>query len=167
MENAVVSKPSNRRSSLTNVYESLDATHRAIVHHLERLKGLATLLVTTTPTNETARDQVREVIEFFSGASREHHYDEERFAFPKLLAGSDATVHRVVERLREDHAWIELQWLDIEAQLETSAEGMPPNEGQAFIAAVDDFALLMYDHMALEESTFHPELRARVAADKP
>ncbi|MEX3855968.1 MULTISPECIES: hemerythrin domain-containing protein [Paraburkholderia] len=148
------SRPSNRQTMSMNVYESLDETHRAIVLHLERLKLLAQLLP-TAPSNETVRGQVREVIDFFTGASREHHYDEEKFVFPPLLAGTDATVHKVIERLREDHAWIELQWLDIQAQLETSAEGASAKDGQDLIAAIDDFALLMHDHMALEESTLH------------
>ena len=154
------SRSSNRRPVPANVYESLDETHREIVFHLERLKLLA-ISLPTAPAEEAAHDQVRQVIDFFAGASREHHYDEERFVFPPLLAGSDATVHRVIERLREDHAWIELQWLDIEAQLETAAEGAPLKDGPALIATVDEFVHLMHDHIALEDSTLQHQLGTR------
>jgi hemerythrin-like domain-containing protein len=162
-EDAVPSKPSNRRSMPTLVVESLDDTHRDVVLHLERLKVLAASLV-ATPASEATHAQARELIDFFTGPSRQHNYDEERFAFPSLLAGSDAATHRVIERLREEHAWIELQWLDIETQLAAFVEGAVPRDAQALRRAVDDFAMLMHQHMELEESTIYVELRARADA---
>ena len=160
------SRPSSRRSSPTPVAKTLDDRHREIVLRLERLKVIAGLLL-ATPMKESTCVQVRDLIAFFAGPAREHNFHEERFVFPSLLAGSVATMHEIVERLREEHAWIELQWLDIEVQLSALTQGQSSADGQALVAAVDEFVLLMQDHMALEESTIYPQLRGRVHAITP
>ena len=155
------SKQSRHQRAQQQAVDSPDGIHREIVLHLERLKALAATLQTAA-ASDAVRTQARDLVAFFTGPSRNHNYEEERLVFPSLLAGSDAAVHRTVERLREEHAWIELQWLDIEVQLLTLAQGDVPGDLQNLNGAVDDFARLLHVHMALEESAIYPHIRARL-----
>jgi hemerythrin superfamily protein len=102
------------------------------------------------------------VIAFFSGPAREHNYDEERHVFPTLLAWDDEEVKRAAETLCEDHAWIELRWLDIEPQVASVAAGLSSYDLPALRAAVEALVTVMRNHMALEESLLYPQLRPRL-----
>ena len=152
MEDAVMSRPSRGRPSPRQVIAKLDSWHQEVDLRLQQLRMVAASPLASS-ANESARVQARELIEFFTGPVRKHNDDQERLVFPSLLAGSDGHVHRIVERLREEHAWIELQWLDIEAQLAALTQSEPIGDGRALVGASDEFALLMNDHMALERST--------------
>lgn len=106
----------------------------------------------------------REVIAFFAGPSRERNEDEERHVFAILLQSEDAEVKRAAEFLCENHAWIELNWLDIEAPLAALARGESVDH-RALRSAADVFDALMRDHIALKESLFYPQLRGHLKSD--
>jgi hypothetical protein len=97
-----------------------------------------------------------------SGPAREHNCDEERHVFPTLLACDDVEVKRAAEALCEDHAWIELCWLDIEPQLAAAAAGLSSYDLPALRSAAEALVTVMRDHMALEESLLYPQLPARL-----
>jgi len=84
--------------------------------------------------------------------------------FPTLLACDDDEVRHAAEILCEDHAWIELSWLDIESELVNVANGHPVADAEALAIAAHALASILHEHMALEESLLYPELRGRLKA---
>jgi hemerythrin-like domain-containing protein len=138
----------------------VDVCHRDILAQLEKLAILASGL--HADVDAGARSQVRELVAFFTGPAREHNDDEERHVFPALLQHEDEEVRNAAETLREDHAWIELYWLDIEPQLAAVADGVSTFDPFALRAAAEVFDAVMRDHVALEESLLYAQLRGRL-----
>lgn len=155
--------PKNPQATLAthDVPEVLDPSHRDILVHLDKLVALTGRL--RNPTRDDAlRQQSRDLIAFFSGPARDHNYDEEQHVFPRFLRGDDADTRRETEGLREDHAWIELYWLDIEAQLASVAQDSGAIDQELLQSATQIFVALMGDHIALEESLLYPQLKRQL-----
>jgi iron-sulfur cluster repair protein YtfE (RIC family) len=144
-----------------DTFAVLDASHRDALSHLNQLTDLVSRLQ-VSDLAEPLRRAARELIAFFSGPAREHNADEERHVFPTLQQCDDVEVKRAAECLREDHAWIELHWLDIETQLMAAAEGSTSFDHRILQTASEVFVALMRDHIALEESLLYPQLRGRL-----
>jgi len=156
-----------RKPAVPDVFDVLDGSHREIVANLEKLRALLVAVATPRIGEQTCgrvRNQARELVAFFSGPVREHNYDEERHVFPTLLACDDDEVRHAAEILCEDHAWIELSWLDIESELVNVADGHPVADAEALAIAAHTLASILHEHMALEESLLYPELRGRLKA---
>lgn len=152
--------------SRAGIIDEIDDFHREIHRHLDELMELVSQLH-KLEGNEKLRSKARDMVAFFSGPVREHNYDEERHVFPALRAGSEAGVRQAAETLSEDHAWIELCWLDIETQLAAVGEGVESCDAAALRSGADAFAGLMRDHMVLEESVLYPHLRHSVTPEAP
>jgi iron-sulfur cluster repair protein YtfE (RIC family) len=148
------------RPNVPDVFEVFDFCHRDILTHLDELTALVS---TWQARKDEARcNLARELIAFFAGPAREHNYDEERHVFPNLLLHADEEVKRAAETLCEDHAWIELYWLDIEPQLAAVACGTSTFDLRALRSAAEVFDSVMRYHIALEESLLYPQLRGRL-----
>jgi iron-sulfur cluster repair protein YtfE (RIC family) len=147
-----------------DLFDVLGNAHRDVRIHLGKLTTLVAELKRGGAPNDGLRREARELIAFFSGPAREHNYDEELHVFPTLLACDDAELRHAAEALGEDHAWIELCWLDIEAQLALAGGGSSSYDGPTLRAAVESFITGMTEHMALEESLLYPQLRRRLDA---
>lgn len=146
-------------------FEVLDGCHRDTVLALGRLAELAQRLDGNEP-DEQARRLAREVVEFFSTTSYEHHQDEERHIFPKLAASGDAEMVQAVERLRQDHGWLQQDWLELEPQLDAIASGQSWVDLDMLREGVEIFTALSQDHVTLEESLIYPQARTRIRADE-
>jgi hypothetical protein len=125
--------------------------HGEIHRHLDELATLVEVLQ-GSQADEVQRWRMRAVLAFFSGPARRHHIEEERQVFPTLLASGDIDLRRIVERLREDHAWIELHWLDIQPHLTAAARGAASLDPSALRSAVGEFVKIVRHHMAVEAS---------------
>jgi len=146
-------------------FEVLDDCHRQILAMLGKLATLTQRLERDGPDAEV-RALAREVGQFFSGAAREHHVDEERHVFPKLLGSGDADTRQAVLRLQQDHGWIEEDWLEIAPQLDAVAMGMSSYDVDQLKAGIEIFDALSRDHIALEESMIYPQARAGLRPDE-
>ena len=62
--------------------------------------------------DEPARQAARDVMRYFDIAAPLHHQDEELHVFPPLLAGPDATLRALVQRLMQDHRQMEHAWAE-------------------------------------------------------
>ena len=149
------------KADVPEVFDILLECHRDIVDHLDELVSLVSGPQVVAP-NEASRAQARNIVEFFSGPAREHNYDEERYVFPVLRACDDAEVKRAAETLCEDHAWIELYWLEIEPQLAAIEAGILVADAAELRAATEFFAGMTRNHMRLEESLLYPKFRDRL-----
>ena len=142
-------------------FEVLDACHIRTVFTLGKLTALVSRLASTGADAE-ARAMAGEIAAFFSGTARQHHQDEELFVFPKLLAGGNAEIVQAVQRLQQDHAWLEEDWLELAPQVDAVACGQAWYDIDSLREGVEIFTELSRDHMALEESLIYPQARARL-----
>ena len=141
--------------------EALDSCHREV---LGALRGLVTLLdhLDAQGVDATARRLAADAVRFFSETARAHHADEERVVFPGLLRSDDAVLVQHVQRLQQDHGWLEEDWLSLSPQLDAVSKGYSWYDIDELRHAVDIFTALYQDHIDLEESLIYPEARRRM-----
>jgi hemerythrin-like domain-containing protein len=142
-------------------FNVLDACHRQTLTMLDTLAALVARLG-HDGLDAQARAVAKDIVQFFSITARQHHEDEERHVFPKLLAGDDAAVVQTVMRLQQDHHWLEEDWLELSPHLDAVAAGQNWYDLDVLRQGVDVFTALSHDHVALEESCIYPQARAKL-----
>lgn len=158
----MVPEPAPAASPPPDGFEVLDACHREMLQQLQALDALVHRL-SGSALDAQQRDDVERAIAFFTGTARVHNSDEERHVFPVLRRGGDEALAQEVDRLSEDHAWIEIHWLDVQAQLEAALAGLRSYGPQALRSAVDPFLAISREHIEAEERLLYPQARARMA----
>jgi hemerythrin-like domain-containing protein len=143
-------------------FDELDACHRQIHAHLDRLAALAAA-VQTGDLNPALQAEAAAIEVFFSSTSRQHHADEEANVFPPLLRGGSAELASAVRTLQQDHGWIEENWIELAPQLRAMAEGNHWVEPAEFLHGAEVFLDLCKGHIALEETLIYPQSKARWA----
>lgn len=166
--NAVVARPRPLRPSRPPVpplahFDALDQTHRRVLELIGQLDELVAHL-DTHGADPTARRLAAEIHRFFSENARQHHADEERLVFPALLAGGDTELVQHVQRLQQDHGWLEEDWLELAPQIEAVASGYDWYDLAMLRLALPVFRALYEEHIALEESLVYPAARRQQAA---
>ena len=141
-------------------FDVLDACHRQTVAVLARLAELVSGLDQGDPDRE-AREAVAEIIQFFSQTARQHHEDEERHVFPRLLGSDDPETVQAVLRLQQDHHWMDVDWRELSPALAAVAAGQGGYDVAALREGVEIFTALTHDHISLEESCIYPQARER------
>ncbi len=146
-------------------FDVLDVCHRQTLFTLNKLTDLVSKL-----TNGGADAQMRtvaaEIVQFFSSTARQHHEDEERHVFPKLVLSKDPQIVQAVLRLSQDHNWLEEDWMEISPQIDAVACGLSWYDADILREGVEVFTALSRDHIALEESLIYPQARARLGKDE-
>lgn len=142
-------------------FDVLDECHRQTLFMLGRLAALVKRLGSIGPDKE-AREMAADIVRHFSTTARQHHADEERYVFPKLVAGGDPDVTQAVLRLQCDHDWLEENWMELSPQLDAVACGLNWFDLDILREAAQVFIALSHDHMALEESFIYPQAKARL-----
>jgi hemerythrin-like domain-containing protein len=145
-------------------FEALDRTHGDVVQALRRLERLVDRLESAGEVDEAARSIAADLCTFFNGTARLHHEDEERVVFPPLLAGRDAELIQHVQRLQQDHGWLEQDWLEMEPTLRTIAEGFAWHDPALLREMAAVFCALYIEHIALEETIVYPASKQQLAA---
>jgi len=135
--------------------ELMDETHREIAQVLTRMERLAQLLPLPAQQAQAAV-LAAQACDFFNGPARAHHEAEETQVFPRLLDGHDAAVRAQVQRLQQDHNWIEEDWLELEPQLQAVARGESVGDVDFLRPALVEFTTLYREHLAVEEALLHP-----------
>jgi len=102
--------------------EVLDRTHREIMEMLTRLHMLIEKLE-VRGIDEGVSKLAQDICRFFDETARPHHVAEEELVFPELLASGDAELVQHVNRLQQDHGWLEEDWLELAPQLRAVANG--------------------------------------------
>jgi hemerythrin-like domain-containing protein len=144
-------------------FDVLDACHRQTVFKLGKLVALVARLKSLGADDE-ARAMASDVIRFFSTTAREHHEDEERHVFPKLLESADAEIVQAVLSLQQDHRWMSVDWAELSPQLEAVAAGQSCPDLDTLHEGVEIFTTLSRAHIGLEESCIYPLARAELQA---
>ena len=139
-------------------FESLDRAHREVLRVLEDFERLLAHVGENGP-DSVARASALHIQQFFSGPAMQHHAGEERTVFPRLLASGDAELVQHVQRLQQDHGWLEEDWIELSTQIEAIANGYNWYDLNALRHALPIFVALYREHIALEESVVYPAAR--------
>jgi hemerythrin-like domain-containing protein len=142
--------------------EALEATHHKVMLVLQ---DFATLLarLDSHGVDATAQKLAADIGKFFSKEARKHHADEDDIVFPNLLnSGNEELVHHV-QRLQQDHGWLEEDWVELGPQLDAMSKGYSWYDLDALKQGVEVFTQLYHEHIALEESLIYPAARKREA----
>lgn len=143
-------------------FEALDACHLEIQQQLCNLADLVEE-VSARGLSSTVKAQANAIERFFSNTSRKHHFDEETQVFPELMASGNEVLVAAVQRLAQDHFWIEENWLLLGPQLRALGAGIAWPDEAVFLQHAQVFLDLCNDHIALEESLIYPESKERLA----
>lgn len=148
-------------------FEMLAACHERVERMLALLARLQQHLL-ERGRDDPARQAARDVMRYFDLAAPLHHQDEEMHVFPPLLAGSDAGLRLLVERLVQDHRAMEMSWPEARRILHEIAESpvadwTPLTATQT--AALDRFAGVYERHLADEDCLAYPAAQALLTAD--
>lgn len=138
-------------------FDMLAACHERVERMLVLLARLQQYLL-EHGRDESARQAARDVMRYFDLAAPLHHQDEERHVFPPLLAGPDAGLRILVQRLLQDHRDMNTAWLPARSVLHEIAES-PVAEAALTAtqtAALDRFAGLYERHLADEDRLAYP-----------
>ncbi|MCJ7799734.1 MAG: hemerythrin domain-containing protein [Polaromonas sp.] len=119
-----------------------------------------------TGCDEPARQAARDVMRYFDLAAPLHHQDEELHVFPPLLAGPNASLRALVQRLAQDHRRMELDWAEARRTLlavaDSPATGWKPLT-DAQTAALTQFAALYRQHLDDENKLAYPAAQAALS----
>ena len=160
-----VSLPGHRApgAGLEAPFEMLAACHERV----ERMLALQAKLqrhLLDTGCDEPARQAARDVMRYFDVAAPLHHQDEELHVFPPLLAGSDAALRELVQRLIQDHRQMEAAWTQARRVLQAIADSRPAAGWTPLTpaqrAALEDFAALYRQHLDDENGVAYPAAEA-------
>jgi len=136
------------------VNRSLELLHRLQAHLAD--KGL----------DEDARQAARDVLRYFDIAAPLHHQDEELHVFPPLLQGSNPELHKIVNKLMNDHRAMEIRWSAARTTLtkiaECSTQAWAPLTPEQ-TDSLDRFSALYGEHIADEERIVYPAARSSMA----
>jgi len=151
----------------SNIQEStdfvaLDACHEQTKGHLIDLLAMLQQMSISGIDGEV-QAKAAGIEEFFSGASRQHHLDEEKTVFPALLESDDEELIAAVRTMQQDHGWIEENWLELGPQLRAIAAGNHWFDMEEFQQYVEVFNQLCSDHIAVEEALIYPQAKASMA----
>jgi hemerythrin-like domain-containing protein len=164
----VTSNPARRRPARPPVsplppFEELDRTHHQVLVVLKQFDRLLAH-IDENGADSVARASAAEIIDFFAGHARQHHADEEAHVFPPLLRSDDANLVQQVQRLQQDHGWLEEDWRELSPQIEAIAQGYNWYDLAMLRQALPVFTALYEEHIALEESLIYPAAKRHQAA---
>jgi hemerythrin-like domain-containing protein len=155
--------PDRETSVMSDGFDALDVCYRKTLVALGRLAGLVARL-TKIGADEEAQVLAREVAEHFSCTAREHHQDEERQVFPKLMSSGGAETVQAMLRLQQDHGWLEESWLELSPYLDAVASGQSWYGLDMLREGAEVFIAFSHDHIALEKPLIYPQARKPMAA---
>jgi hemerythrin-like domain-containing protein len=145
-------------------FKALDACHQQIHGHLAELADLLERLEAESDSAH-CRQKAKTIETFFSETARAHHAEEERNVFPNLLLSDKAEIVQAVQMLKQDHGWIEQNWLELAPMLRAIAQGEDWADMAELKHNAEVFLSLCHDHIVLEETLIYPEAKARLAEE--
>lgn len=143
-------------------FQVLDACHQQIHEHLAQLTSVLEQLQAGADEAQY-REPIREIEAFFSATARQHHADEEKNIFPKLLTSDNVELVQAVRTLQQDHSWIEQNWLELSPMLRAIVDGEDWVDMAELKHNAEVFLALLHDHIVLEETLIYPEARGQFA----
>lgn len=145
-------------------FKALDACHQQIHEHLAELADLLERLDANS-NGVHFRQKAKTIEAFFSETARAHHAEEERNVFPGILLTGNAELVQAVQTLKQDHGWIEQNWIELAPLLRAIAQGEDWVDMDELRHNTEVFLNLCHEHIVLEETLIYPEAKARLAEE--
>lgn len=146
-------------------FEMLAACHERVERMLALLARLQQHLI-EHGRDDSARQAARDVMRYFDLAAPLHHQDEELHVFPPLLAGPDAGLRTLVQRLLQDHRDMEAAWPPARRVLQAIGESPAADWAPlvpAQTTALKRFSALYGRHLLDEDKLVYPAAHAVLA----
>ncbi len=137
-------------------FEMLEACHERVERSLRLLLRLAEHLA-RQGADEQARDAGRDILRYFDLAAPQHHEDEERHVLPRLRELGQVDL---ADRLASEHRQMHVAYQAIRGGL----VALRDQAVRPTAAGWQAFADLYRAHIALEESSAYPPVRAQALA---
>ena len=160
-------------ASFAEPFEMLAACHERV----ERMLALLARLIDYLRTHEAdpqSRQAARDVMRYFDLAAPLHHQDEELHVFPALLAGGDARLQALAQRLAAEHRRMEVLWRAVRAILQNVADAASPTPAlpaslpmslpETEERVLRDFIALYEQHLEAENEDAYPFAQAALDA---
>ena len=136
--------------------DKLDGVHRKMMLMLERLDSLVDHL-DNEGVDAQSRASAQAIRDFFAKTTRDHHAEAETLVFPPLVRQGDQEMVHQVQRLQQDHGWLEEDRRELEPQLQAVAHGYSGYDLTTLRYGAGVFSTLYREHIALEEAMVFPE----------
>lgn len=155
--------PVQRPATFEEPHAMLMACHQRVLRMctlLEKLYQHAAL----HGADAQARQAAADVMRYFDLAGPEHHEDEERHLFPRMLFSADTRQTALARTLHEQHLHMSTLWQQLRPLLHAVVEG----DAQRLLAdapLVNEWATLYRAHVALEEDHAYPDAFALMTAE--
>ena len=145
------------------LFPFLDETHQQLQSHMQCISDVVQRFADDSlrPEDRTA---LRASVQWLNTVGRQHHLDEEDHVCPALLKSSDEKIVQTTRRLRQDHGWIEQNWLELEPLLSAVVDNTHWFEPAVLTQGVQVYTQLVLDHLTLEELVAYPQARERIGA---
>ena len=127
--------------------EALDQTHRQMMGVLTDLSQLLELLDREGVT-PAARESAMGHLRVLRCACPPASCGRRAADLPGLLRSDDAELVQHVQRLQQDHGWLEEDWIELEPQLKAVSEGYSWYDLDSLRHGVGIFTELYHDHIA-------------------
>lgn len=147
-----------------NPFKALDACHQQIHEHLAELAQLLERLDANSGSVHS-RQKAKTIEAFFSETARTHHAEEERNVFPGILLTGNVELVQAVQTLKQDHGWIEQNWIELAPMLRAIAQGEDWVDMDELKHNTEVFLNLYHEHIVLEETLIYPEAKARLSEE--
>lgn len=148
-------------------FEMLAACHDRVRRSLDLLARLLSHWQAHGPDANGA-SAARDVLRYFDLAAPQHHQDEERHVFPRLLASGDPAQVQLAQRLQAEHQRFEQWWAQARPGLLALAQQQSPHDAPGWLEAAEAFISLHAGHLAAEDDqAFAWALASTPAADWP
>jgi len=139
----------------------LRACHRRIEKQLATLDRLQRHLP-EHGHDEEARNAARAILRYFDTAAVNHHADEERSVFPRVVAIAGREGQALVSDLEREHRALDVQWARMRPLLVGIAAGQRANLSPR---GVLELRQAYERHIALEENVLIPLVESMLEAD--
>jgi hemerythrin-like domain-containing protein len=139
-------------------FQMLSACHERVQRTLSLLQRLHRHVL-QHGGDAQAVQAARDVLRYFELAAPQHHLDEERHVFPRVLALGDAALIEVVHRLQRDHVEMESTWTRVQAELQSlvaQGQGLKPGWVDQTREVFQHFVQLYERHIPDEEQLVFP-----------
>ena len=133
------------------MFEFLDLTHKTIQEELGKLRVLVQA-IEAEKISPMQQKSLATICDYFEHEVKHHHLDEEKHVFPAVYESSDPQIHQVADQLKQDHGWLEQNWLELSPSLVAASQGNNWFDMAELAHGFEVFEALYADHMVLEES---------------
>lgn len=152
--------PDAQTSAIVDGFDVLEPCHRQTVFALAKLAAVVASL-RSGDDDATVCELASEVFDHFERTARRHHEEEEQGLFAQV-ADHGGEVPAIVQRLRQDHRWLERDWRELGPMVDAVANGLHWVDLDALQESAEVFTSLSLDHIALEEGYVYPTVRTRL-----